>query len=255
MKNLSKSIRVLALAAAATQAQAASPVVVELFTSQGCSSCPDADKVFSSWGRSEFEKGTILPLSYNVDYWNYLGWRDIFSTPVYSRLQRRYAQTLGVGVYTPQMVVAGRSAFVGSDEAKARKEASRFRLQEPKARIEIKAADSARLKLTVAVTPLQKREGSLRVMLAVFENDLVTQILSGENAGSALRNDFVVRRLMDLGELPPEATKTFRRAIEDPWDPAWKKDHSGAAIFIQDSQTLAIHDAASLYPLERSAKR
>src|SRR5208282_2701283 len=107
-------------------AQPASPVVVELFTSQGCSDCPAADALISGWGREEFVRGRVLPLSFDVDYWNYLGWKDVFSLPSYSSRQRRYASALGVGVYTPQMIVAGRSAFVGSDRTKAAQEAARF---------------------------------------------------------------------------------------------------------------------------------
>lgn len=235
---------VLALGGAA---HAASPVVVELFTSQGCSSCPDADAVISQWGKSEFKKGKVLPLSFNVDYWNYLGWRDLFSTPVYSRRQRRYASALGVGVYTPQMVVAGRSAFVGSNGAKAAAEVRRLEERTPLARLHIAASDSSRVKLTITAETLQEWSGNLHVMLALFENDLVTEVESGENTGHDLRADFVVRRLIDLGPLK----SGFQRSLDDPWDPGWRKDRAGAAVFVQDMDSLETFAAASLFPLSR----
>lgn len=225
----------------AVPAQSA-PVVVELFTSQGCSSCPDADAVISKWGASEFKKGSVLPLTYNVDYWNYLGWRDVFSTPVYSQRQRRYASALGVGVYTPQMVVAGRSAFVGSDGGKAQKEASRLQRREA-SRISLSGRIAGnRLKLAVAVQPMAEAAGKPRLMLAIFENGLVTEVSRGENSGSALRNDFVVRRLVDLGPYG-------RKFVDEAWDAAWKKENCGAAVFVQDLESMEILDAASLYPL------
>lgn len=85
-------------------------------------------------------------------------------------------------------------------------------------------------------------------MLALFENGLVTEVRSGGNEGSVLRNDFVVRRLKDLGGCPPEGA--CRKSVDESWDPPWRKDHGGAAVFLQDPETLGISAAAPLYPLE-----
>lgn len=226
-------------------AEPASPVVVELFTSQGCSDCPAADALISSWGREEFKRGRVLPLSFNIDYWNYLGWRDIFSLPSYSTRQRQYAAALGGGVYTPEMVVAGQSAFVGFDGQKASAEAARF-LRPPKAEIEIATLPGTKTQLNISVKPLGKLSNKPHVMLALFENDLITEVSGGENAGRNLRNDFVVRRLMDLGPLSPDG---FKQAVDAPWDPSWIKSRSGAAVFIQDADTMIISAARSLFPL------
>jgi hypothetical protein len=95
--------------------------LVELFTSEGCSSCPSADKVAAELVETARQKHTpIFVLCYHVDYWNNLGWRDRFSDKAYSHRQRRYAEVLNLdGVYTPQMIVSGREEFVGSDRARA----------------------------------------------------------------------------------------------------------------------------------------
>jgi hypothetical protein len=225
------------------------PVLVELFTSQGCSDCPAADNVLSTWGADQVNKGMAVPLSYDVDYWDYLGWKDLFSAPAYSQRQRDYDSALGVGVYTPQTVVAGRSAFVGSDRDALEKTAARFQGGESCADIRIESVQSTGVKLSVTVDHVKAAKGELHVMLALFENGLTTKVLRGENGGSTLRNDFVVRRLVDLGTLPPKG-HAFRRNFSGPWDPSWKKDRSGAAVFIQDAGTLAVLGASSLYPLK-----
>ena len=94
--------------------------VVELFTSQGCSSCPPADRLLSSLlAEAEKEGKNIFPLSFHVDYWNRLGWRDPYSSSDFSKRQRRYATALSSGVYAPQMVFKGREECVGSNRYKA----------------------------------------------------------------------------------------------------------------------------------------
>lgn len=228
----------------------ADPVVVELFTSQGCSSCPDADRLVSTWGAKLFSEGRVLPLSFDVDYWNYLGWRDVFSAPAYSQRQAAYARTLGARTYTPQMVVAGRAAFVGSDAEAAADAVARFAGEKATARVSIEpvVSPASRALLRVKAAPLSPPSGEPRVMLALFENGLTTDVSSGENSGRSLRNDFVVRRLVDLGPLPPGG---LSRAVDEAWDPAWRKDRGGAAVFIQDARTLAVTAARWTYPLAR----
>ena len=97
------------------------PVLVELFTSEGCSSCPPADELLAKLSREQPVDGaTIVPLAFHVDYWNRLGWVDRFSSPQFTKRQQEYAAALRADTYTPQMVVDGRDEFVGSDDARAR---------------------------------------------------------------------------------------------------------------------------------------
>ena len=88
--------------------------VIELFTSQGCSSCPPADDLIGSYAKQNDQ--SVICLSFNVDYWNRLGWKDVFSNAAYSQRQQQYAQVLHSGVYTPQAVINGKYQFVGSDK-------------------------------------------------------------------------------------------------------------------------------------------
>ena len=235
------------LLASAVPAYATKPVVVELFTSQGCSSCPDADALLSSWGAQGFREGSILPLSFNVDYWNYFGWKDLFSAPEWSVRQARYASAIGDRTYTPQMVVAGRVSFVGSDARRAQAAVASLGDEPQRARLGLVSTPSPQVKLDLSVAPVSESANGLHLVLVLFESGLLTDVSAGENAGRRLRNDFVVRRLVDLG--PLDSRRTFRRRWAGPWDPTWKKERAGAAIFLQDPRTLAIFDARAVYPL------
>src|SRR4051794_12118669 len=99
------------------------PVLVQLFTSEGCSSCPPADQLLSEFlGNSPVDGVTVVPMSLHVDYWNHLGWADAYSSRQFSDYQQRYRDAMGATqIYTPQMIVGGRTAFVGSDRVAARK--------------------------------------------------------------------------------------------------------------------------------------
>jgi hypothetical protein len=230
------------------------PVLVELYTSQGCSSCPPADEVFSTWAREAFERGEIVPLAFHVDYWDRLGWKDPFSSSAATRRQRFYARALGLRyAYTPQMIVAGRVEFNGSDLSRARREVERFSSGRDPADIVV-APSFVDGRLTVKVkirTETDFPVGAVPLaMLAVFENGHVTRVTRGENAGRTLRGDFVVRDFASLGPLPEDG-KGFEKSAEVNWDPSWKKENSGVAVFIQDNKTFEVYAAASSYPLSR----
>src|SRR6476659_8572322 len=103
------------------QEKATSVTVIELFTSQGCSSCPAADKLLNEIiEKADQENKPVIGLSYHVSYWNYLGWKDPYSNENYNALQRKYSEALQSSVYTPQMIVDGKQEFVGSDQEKAK---------------------------------------------------------------------------------------------------------------------------------------
>ncbi|MDE2293612.1 MAG: DUF1223 domain-containing protein [Elusimicrobia bacterium] len=225
---------------------AANPVLVELFTSQGCSSCPAADRLLSTWGKRGFELGVSLPLSFDVDYWNYLGWRDVFSSPGWSARQQAYSTALRARTYTPQMVVGGRAAFVGTNAAVAENAVELYHREAYPAAVRVRVSPSTRVHLTVDVTAEAPLAGEPHVMLALFENGLVTRVERGENGGRTLRSDFVVRRLRDLGPLGPRG---FHRKVEDPWDRRWDARRAGAAVFVQDLRTMRVLGASSAFPL------
>jgi hypothetical protein len=228
------------------------PVLVELFTSQGCSSCPPADRLLTELGSDRRLANRVLPLAYHVDYWNHIGWTDPFSSEAWSRRQRGYAAAWeSRRVYTPQLVVDGREDVVGSRrgdvydlvrEALDRPDAARLavRLSPGDEPTSLRATVSARL----LRAPEGASGGPLDLMVALYEKDLTTSVERGENASRTLHNDYVVRRLESAGELEPLAGEGGEREIAFELDPGWKVRNLGVVAFVQDRKTRAVHGAA-----------
>jgi len=233
-----------------TLSDAGTPVVLELFTSQGCSSCPPADLVLSRLGFDEGTRAKVVPLAFHVDYWNRIGWTDPFSAPEWSARQDAYSRALGVdGVYTPQLVVNGRAQLNGGQEERARAEIKADLESPPAATLRLATRDGggARPTLTVDVTAEMTesvRAGKLQLVVAVFENGLVTSVERGENGGRTLRNDFIVRRLETGFSLEPKAGARRQTVLTLKLDPAWKLPNLGVAAFLQDPRSMRIYGAA-----------
>jgi hypothetical protein len=174
--------------ATSVQAQEA-PVVVELFTSQGCSSCPPADAFLTDLAH---QRRDVLPLAFHVTYWDYLGWKDPYSLDAATARQREYARHLGEdGVYTPQMVVDGAKGFVGSSRAEGLSAiAGAARKQVP---VSV-ARDAGSLLIMVGAGV-----GKARVLLVGFDPTHETPVGRGENRGHTLLESNVVRSLTPIG--------------------------------------------------------
>jgi len=173
------------------------PVLLELYTSQGCSSCPPADELLNAWR----DKPGVITLSFNVDYWNYLGWRDTLSSPENSARQRDYAMSRGDGrVYTPQMVVDGLAHVNGANEAAiemAMRRATR-RLQDVKVPITMRA-DGKSLVLDIGAAPKTSDMREATVWLAVAKDKETVAIRRGENRGKKITYSHPVRELTPIG--------------------------------------------------------
>ncbi len=229
-------------------------VIVELFTSQGCSSCPPADRLLTQLGNEGVKRGTrVLPLSFHVDYWNYIGWTDPFSSPEWSQRQRRYARTFGLDtVYTPQLVIHGVSQVVGSNEAKVRSEIARAaRLQDSVVldlSVEGLDDDSGQLEVAIEARPREEAPANpYDVLVAVLEEELETPVRRGENASRTLRNDFVVRSMQSVltqVQAQSDATASADFTIA----PEWKKERLAVIVFAQDTTTLRILGAVVARP-------
>jgi hypothetical protein len=223
-------------------AGAARPVVVELVTSQGCSSCPPADRLLSALGGEP----DVVALSVHVDYWNSLGWSDPFSRPEWSRRQEGYARALGErGVYTPQAVIDGSAELVGSDAAALRAAIARA-ADQPAAKVSLAllpGAGDVRANVTVEVPP-ELRDRALTLWVALCETGLETAVGRGENGGRSLHNDYVVRGLDRAGHRAAAASGPWRESLRLALDPAWKAGELRIAAFVQDDATLAIRGAA-----------
>lgn len=180
----------------AALAKRSAPVVVELFTSQGCSSCPPADAFMGEL----IHRPGVIALSYNVDYWDYLGWRDTLGSPVFSRRQRDYAARRGDGqVYTPQMVIDGRHHAVGSQKAavfRAIAEAARG----DGATVPVKVSETSNeVVIDVAGAPGERLKRDSTVWVLVVAPRITVAISRGENAGNKITYSNVVRRIIPAG--------------------------------------------------------
>jgi hypothetical protein len=225
-------------------------VVAELFTSEGCSSCPPADAVLSQLAHGQPVEGPeVLALGEHVDYWDRLGWRDPFSSAVYSSRQSNYdAQVFHRHeVYTPQFVVDGRLERVGSD-ASAVHRAIRQAAQAPKAAVDVAAvrANDRDLHVDVHVkvpASLTLRE-SADVLVAIAEDNLVTEVRRGENGGRTLRHSAVVRSLTTVGTLSPHE-RTWSTSASLPIGPDWKPANLRIISFLQERASRRIVGAGS----------
>lgn len=184
----------------------ATPVLVELFTSEGCSSCPPADRFLQKLDAQPIPGAEMIVLSEHVDYWNHIGWKDPYSSHSYSERQDGYARRFGLGsVYTPQIVVDGSTEFVGSDSGKADKAFAKA-VSSPKVPVRLSkiSADAsstlhAHLETGALETALGSREAEVYVAVAL--NRAESQVSAGENAGHRLAHVAVVRTLTKIGVL------------------------------------------------------
>lgn len=238
----SLAIAALALFSKPTPATgpARSPVVVELFTSEGCSSCPPADALLSRIRREGTENGVvIIPLGFHVDYWNYQGWQDRFSSNQYSKRQETYAAELHTeGPYTPEMVVNGSQEFVGNDTARARSAIAQAGAEAATSEVSLQPQAG---KLVVNVTG--QRDPSSEVWLAITEDNLSSRVAAGENTGRTLHHDAVVRDLRSLGRLQNGA---FSKSVGLSFRRDWKPADLHIVVFVQDPGTGKIAGAAEI---------
>ncbi len=219
------------------------PVIVELFTSEGCSSCPPADTVLSGLTRQPIAGVEVIALGEHVDYWNHGGWADSFSSAKFSGRQSDYSQTFGKDtVYTPQMIVDGKTQFVGSDEDLARKAISAA-AHTPKANVNLAQSGPQSLTVRVDHLPVSVQNDPADILLAVTEDGLASSVGGGENSGRHLVHSAVVRSLQVLGRTSGgvfTATPTVTRTA------GWKRGRLHAIIFVQEHRSRRIVGAAEV---------
>ncbi len=243
------SLAVSFTAAGGAVAAERTPVLVELFTAEGCSSCPPADTLLSMLiSKQPIEGIEIIGLSEHVDYWDDLGWHDPFSSRRFSERQALFAQSFGDprAVFTPQAVVQGRGAVNGADYAGIRRlavEAAAGPLV-PVTLEATRGGGKARVTVRAGVRPEALRKSKLRVQVAIVEDELATQVTSGENANKRLTHDGVVRSLDSAGELaggdaPGELVK------ELPLGSGWAAGKLRAIVFLQDPRSLRVVGVAT----------
>jgi hypothetical protein len=209
---------------------AARPAVVELFTSEGCSSCPPAELYTAELA----QRGDVLALTYHVDYWDDLGWRDHFSLPQATQRQRAYAAALNrSGVFTPQMVIDGSRSFVGSDRKAIGKELATPR-EGPRIAVALHEGT-----VSIGVGP-SSGASTGEVLLVAYRRSATTSIGRGENAGRTINEVNIVRSIRSLGRWEGRPADYIVRTDSLP------VDATDVAVLLQSAGPSSIVSAATL---------
>jgi hypothetical protein len=211
------------------------PVLVELFTSEGCSDCPPADALLERLDSTQFAPGVeAIVLSEHVTYWNHLGWRDPFSFQAMDQRQRQYSQRLSLDeIYTPQIIVDGTQQLIGSDAA-ALSHALAIAASSPKQQIAIEAANRTQnsVHFTVRILP----DSKATLVAALAENATHSDVARGENAGRTLHHVSVVRVLKEFDSKDADG-----RPLSLPEPPAFSVDKATGplrlVVFLADRNT------------------
>jgi hypothetical protein len=216
------------------------PILLELFTSEGCSSCPPADRLLDTFDRTQTVSGAdLIVLSEHVDYWNRLGWTDRYSSPLFTERQQEYVRGLHLdGAYTPQLVIDGQADFVGSDERAVRAGILRAEAR-PKTGISLRAERAGpEVKVSLEVGDSTRQ---VDLYLALANDPTQSQVTRGENSGRTLRHVALVRSLVRVGTLPARGAfaKELTLPLKNENSQSWR-----AVAFLQDSGSRQILGAA-----------
>ena len=225
--------------------------LLELYTSEGCSSCPPADK----WlGGLKQDPSKFTALAFHVDYWDYIGWKDRFSKSEYSDRQRKMAAFGGAGfVYTPQFVMNGRD-FKGWDNSRLNEAVEKSQHIASRANLSLDAVTQSNGEITLkasaqAVKPADAQNDIKHtdVFIALYENKLVSQIKAGENSGSTLKHDYVVREFFGAYQISNQNEFSKNFTLNSAWkNKGYVFENMGAVIFVQNSQTGEILQSLAL---------
>lgn len=210
-------------------------VLLELYTSEGCDSCPPADRRLSSYKDAGNADARLVPLAFHVDYWDRLGWTDRFASPQYTQRQYQMAALArSRSVYTPQFLRNGR------DWRSAAGPLDGIGATPAGAAIALDLGAAAGGQLAVGGTISGAGPGR-EVWLALYEHNLESRVLAGENGGKVLRHDYVVRRL--IGPLSPDAGGRLALRQQIALEPGWKRADLGIVAFVQDKSSGEIVQA------------
>lgn len=229
----------IAAPACVAQSGAQRAVLLELYTSEGCDSCPPADRRLSQFKGQAETGGRLVPLAFHVDYWDRLGWADRFAGPLYTRRQYAMAELARSRlVYTPQFLRNGR------DWRGAGSPLDGIGAMPPAASIALEFAVPGSGPLSVnGVVSVAGAAGetTAEVWLALYENNLESQVRAGENSGKTLHHDYVVRRLIGPLAMDKEGRLSLSQQIVP--DPGWKRADLGVVAFVQNETSGEILQA------------
>jgi hypothetical protein len=221
------------------------PVVVELFTSEGCSSCPPADLLLQKFDAQPIAGAELIVLSEHVDYWNHLGWADPYSSAAYSDRQSAYGKKLQLeSVYTPQMIVDGGEEFVGSDASQAKNALQKAAAASGKIPVRVSDVwiENGAVKAHVEASPLPASTGKADVVFMIALNHAESQVARGENSGRRLTHVAVVRSLSKAGSL--QSGQGFSQDVTVKFDKGADPAQLRVIAFVQESGQGKILGAA-----------
>jgi len=231
---------VLLPTAQADQSQSGPFVVVELFSSEGCSSCPAADLLVSkltAWARQNNQP--VFPLIFHVDYWNSYGWRDVFSSAGYTQRQNEYARIFkDQGLYTPEMIVNGSDAFVGSDQGHLQQDINQELSSQGS--VILRAEFKKQMDQIIVKYSAEGYSKGDVVHIALVERGLSTDVTAGENAGRTLHHDNVVKEFQTMA-----LTKAGGKAIIS-LSRIHDISQASVIVYVQNPQTMLIEGAKQL---------
>lgn len=246
----------LVVRAAAAPVPGAVPVLVELFTSEGCSSCPPADVLLQTLTNNQPVAGAeVVALGLHVDYWDHQGWKDRFASPTMTSRQQRYSESFRLdSIYTPQMIVDGRAELVGSDAGGARRAIEKASRQ-PHGRIWIGlepfAGNVLRATFAVRDLPPRRRGEHADILAAITEDGLQSDVKRGENTGRKLAHAAVVRQLIIGGEAAPSGESSVHLQIA--LAPDWQHEHLKLIAFVQERESHHVLASAAV-PLQSAVR-
>jgi hypothetical protein len=233
---------VAAGASCSVRSGANTAALIELYTSEGCSSCPPADRWLSAFVPTA-ANGDVVPLAFHVGYWDYIGWKDAYAQPRFTERQREIASAAGARfVYTPQVVLGGRDFPSWSSARSASAAFEAIRRKPAPVSLELALTVAADRTVVAALDATGKSglaAANLVLVTAITQNGLASQVTAGENRGEKLRHDFVVRDLAAHRGLG-HTTATFRPK------PDWNLAQMSVAAFVQDTTTGEVLQAVSL---------
>ena len=240
--------RVFLSAADVQQTNSSAPVLVELFTSEGCSSCPPADQLLQQLDKSQPVAGAqLIVLSEHVDYWNHIGWTDPYSSRFFTDRQSAYSESFKLNtVYTPQMVVDGTTEFVGNDPTRAT-QAIYQSLKQKKVPVRISGisldgANILQAHVEAEGLPDSSRTGKADVFLVVALNHVESKVLRGENGGRRLTHVAVVTSLTKVGSV--EIGKNFAKDVQLKLDTKTDPNNLRLIAFVQQPNQHQVLGAA-----------
>lgn len=207
--------------------------LLELYTSEGCSSCPPADQWLSTLKNNHQQ---LVPLAFHVDYWDYIGWKDRFAKASFTERQRKSAAQGGLGfVYTPQFILNGKD-FRSWNDARLEQGINSIHQRPAPAELSLKFSDKDHGEIlisTTAQTTVTDETKDADIYVALYENKLSSMINAGENMGRTLKHDYVVREL--FGPYTFDSKNQFSKAFI--LKPEWKTRNAGAVVFAQNRRS------------------